>query len=239
MITEEKQYLFDQYLLGKLTLGEKTAFEQKIVQEEAFKKEFQNYQEFSRQVELAFLKEDLERIHKTSIIKTKKTFTSKFWYVAASVVIIGAIGTIWLLKFTNSSKQLFDAYFIKDPGLPTVMGTTKTTGFQNAMVQYKQGNYQNARKIWLAQDNQRIKNDTLHFYISMSYLNENNFTQAKHWLNSETLTTSSRFYKEAIWYKALIHLYEGEKEKALNLLYKIQNFPKAKELIANIENEIL
>ncbi len=238
MNTQDNETIFDRYLSGNISPEEKKQFNEKLKNDTVFKNEFDAYQKLSNQIHLAFLKEDLKDIHHQVIHNTKKPKMRPFFYAVASLICIGILA--WMLFPTNSSttpNQTFDDYFLKDPGLPTVMGIQKNIEFQRGMVLYKQGKYSEAKEKWLLLNADKVDNDTLQYYIAMTYLNEDNTDQALVWLQKESVRNSVAFQNEAIWYEALIYIKSGENKKALEKLEKIKHLPKSQELIQKITHK--
>ena len=114
---------------------------------------------------------------------------------------------------------MFLEYFSPDPGLPTVMGNNDNYPFYEAMVDYKEGNYDVAIKKWRGLLVSKPNNDTLNYFLGVAHLANDDSKSAIPYL--EKIDVSESFFgKDAKHYLGLAHLKSGDIEKAKALLEK-------------------
>ena len=123
-----------------------------------------------------------------------------------------------MLNSGSENEKLFAKHFSPDPGLPTTMSTSLNYEFFDAMVNYKREEYDIAITKWerLLQD--QSKNDTLNYFLGVSYLAKGDTQLADEFLQKIADHPESIFSRDAVHYRALALLKKGETEKAIQLL---------------------
>lgn len=151
--------------------------------------------------------------------------------VAAALII--AAGSFWFLG-GNSNDRLYAKYFSPDPGLPTTMSSNNNYEFNKAMVDYKQGKYNDALSIWKAQLEHKTNNDTLNYFIGSALLADNNDKEAISYFLRVTELEDNRFKAEAYHYLGLAYLKNNDKAAAINALKK-SNLSTSKDLLEKLK----
>lgn len=234
-ISEEQQELFERFLMGEMPFAEQISFKARLDDNDDLNISFEEFKTLFEMVEEAGFRNQLDNFHKqmekskeTPVrqLKPNKRFT---YQIAASVTILLAVGTFWFFNQQNSSEKLFDEYYSPDPGLPTVMGTNDNYAFYEAMVDYKQGNYDIAIAKWEKLLIQKPDNDTLNYFLGSAYLALEEPTRAVSFLEKAIQAKSSSFSNETQYYLGLIYLKSGKQQKAVEALNSSE-LQKAAEL---------
>ena len=122
--------------------------------------------------------------------------------------------------------------FTPAPGLPTTLGATDYPEFAEGMVAYKLGDYAEARRWWLPLTGQDVANDTLNYYVGVSYLATTQTDSALFYLRRVADAPKTSYGSSARWYMALGHLQEGEPNRAREVLSAFrEDDPRRKEII--------
>ena len=152
---EEEQELFERFLMDEMSVKEKKSFEIKIAGDKNLKNSFEEFKSLFETVEEAGLRHKLKDFHNAlengeePQVRLLNTSKNRFRYrIAASIIILIGLGSIWFLNNTNSNMKLYEEYYFQDPGLPTVMGSSDNYDFYEAMVDYKQENFEMAIEKW-------------------------------------------------------------------------------------------
>lgn len=218
-ISPEQQEEFEKFLLHQMNLEEETLFNEKLNADSKLKNKFEEFKTLFFAVEEEGLRNALNEFHK-ALPKKKNNFT--FYRIAAGFAVIISLG-IWLFNGQSPNEKLFKEYFTPDPGLPTVMGTNDNYAFYEAMVDYKRGNYDTAIKKWQRLLKTKPENDSLNYYIGISYLSNNNTPKAIFFLD-KVAGKKSVFESESRFYLALGYL-------------KLDSLTQARENLKLIDSE--
>lgn len=158
---------------------------------------------------------------------------SWIWY-AASVALVLLVVWVYNRK-PQTADKLFAAYFIPDAGLPVVMsGGEADYDFYDGMVSYKEEDYNRAIVIWKELYKKQASNDTLRYYMGVTYLNSNN-PEAIPQLLAVAENRESSWKTKATWYLALAYLKEGRNNEAIAWLDKLKDDEQAVVLKAAIK----
>lgn len=150
-ISEETQEQFERFLLDRMDTVERSGFLETLKNDPVLNERFMEFQDMFRAVEESGLRESLGTFH--SQMETKEEgpigVGSRFfkYRLVAGIALLLSLGA-WFLFQKSPSERLYREYFVADPGLPTVMGTSKNYAFYEAMVDYKQGKYKTAIDKW-------------------------------------------------------------------------------------------
>lgn len=234
MSTINNEIMFDKYLRNQLTDSERLRFEQKLTEDVLFKTDFEKHRAFTNHLHDAFFKEELNQIHQNVIVKKSKTkYRLLIPAIAASIALL--LGVFFWQEYTHSSSYLYQSYYTPDPGLPTVMGKiTSNYEFNNAMVDYKMGDYKKALQTWNTLLKKEPQNDTLQYFTAMAHMNLGNFKSAETQLEILKNNNNSAFYKESKWFLALLYLKADNKQRALELLQSLPKSQQTEKLIKQL-----
>lgn len=236
IISDEELALFSRYLNNESDKEERELIELKLKENSVFKEKLQEVQYLITGIKEANLKPWLDTVHQ-SMHKEKgtkkpsgKITRMKIWWAAAAAIVLIA-SAIWVFQLNVSPEEKFYSNFYKpDPGLPTLMSVSDNYVFDMAMVNYKLGEYDKAIEEWSGLLEIEAGNDSLQYFLANAYLAKNDFINAKAFFEKVTKKPESEFINESFWYLALIHIKEGNKEAARELIQKSNHYNKQKAL---------
>jgi len=136
-------------------------------------------------------------------------------------------------KSQERNQQLYATYFQPDPGLPTTMSSSTDFLFFEAMVFYKQGDYEKAITKWDPLLKEKPKNDTLNYFLGVAHLANENEDEAITFLQWASEHQQSRFLSDIYHYLGMAHLKQGDEERALIALRK-SDLKKSKDLLEEL-----
>lgn len=207
----ERFEAIEAFLLGTMRPEGRERFEQELVADVALRDELELQRENILAVELAGVTRTLKAA-RAEHREGGAEHGGRNWYnylkVAAMVAVL-AIGTIWWLGRPTEHERLFAEAYVQDPGLPVPMSAVNDPLFQDAMVAYKLGDYEEARTKWGGLLQQEPANDTLQFYIANAYLAEGNAQAAMPLYEAVAEGEASAFQAKARWFLFLAYLHEG------------------------------
>lgn len=207
-------------VLFKEKLAAISHVEQKIKEVEKTKEEIEDsikqlkIKEFQRYASAAESELVLANVH------SKKSNSKIIWYAAAAMA-VALIGLFWMMNgTTNSPEKIFAAHFKPDIGLPLKMGTNNSYGFYEGMVEYKEGNYENAIEQWQVLWEKNQQNDTLSYFLGVANLASGNASEALLYFEKHDNYQQSIFEEDALFYAALAYVKEGNFKAAKALLQR-------------------
>lgn len=240
-ITEDELELIDKYLHKDLAEVELSVFEQRLATDAEWKEKVEEVKMLSIGIQEDALLSKLDSFHNAipaSDTTAKPKIIEVNWLkrlAVAAILILGITTLSWLLFFQKTgTEKLYAAYYSPDPGLATLMGVSDHYEFDNAMVDYKTGDYTKALDTWLTMLKVNPENDTLHYFIASAYLAQENEEQAAVYFDKVIRQQQSVFLQDAQWYKALLLLKQGKKEDAVSLL-KVTGHPDKDALLRELE----
>lgn len=222
-ITEEEWELIERHLYQQLSAQEQQAFDERMNTDASWRQKVNEVKFLSMGVQEAVLKERIGNFHSAVAMEQDKPVVIKVNWVKrlaiAATLVLGVSALSWLLFFRPGiGERLYADYYKPDPGLATLMGVSDNYEFENAMVNYKTGDYDKALASWTALLKDNPGNDTLHYFIGSAYLAKGEEQKAAPYLDSVIKTPNSVFIQDAKWYKGLLLLKQGRKEEAVKLL---------------------
>lgn len=241
-ITHELLETVERYLNNTMEASEKIQFEKLIQEDNTLKQQVEDIKILLSGIETASLREKMEAFHQQfeatvpvrSITQNNRTNSRLFYAIAASVIVL--LGIFWLFKPQNSNSQLFEEYFYADPGLPTTMGSDMDFTFYDGMVNYKRKEYDIALEKWNILLSEKNNNDTLNYFIGVTYLAQGNTEQAISYLQKVTTQEESIFYDDSFYYLGLSNLKNNQLELAKENFSK-SNKPESLELLNVLEKK--
>jgi len=218
--TKEQLETIERYLDHTMEAGERVLFEEQLTKDTDLQEKVSEIRFLIETVETAALKSKLERFHESieesqeTILDAPKSILirerSKFPLFAIAATFLVLFGIFYFMNAESSSEKLFAKHFIPDPGLPTTMSTQTNYVFFDAMVNYKREEYTVAISKWETLLQEKSQNDSIHYYLGVSYLAVGNTEKAlEHLQNLETVTNSI-FTEDAIYYRALALIKKGD-----------------------------
>ncbi|MEM7086649.1 MAG: hypothetical protein AAF489_10735 [Bacteroidota bacterium] len=230
-ITQEQLEQIERYLQDTMPDEQRRQFEHQLQSDKDFRLLVEDVKVMLLGVESASLKSNLEQFHDEMVpvrtlnesessktdIPTKKTPPKILKYLTAAAIVI-FIGAFWLESRSSTTDRLYAKHFKPDPGLPTTMGATQNFKFYDAMVNYKQGEYEIAISKWETLLSSEQKNDTLHYFMGVAHLADGNEKKAIDYLQKLTENGSNSFKKETAYYLGLAYLKADNVEDAKKYL---------------------
>ena len=208
-MTQEEQ--IDRYFSGEMDDLEGLEFDKEVMSNKNLAAAVKEYKSLMLGLKTYGLKNKLHDImveeRLSSENKDAKPKVGAFrWYylLLALLAIIGLYITLKPASKTeesNSAPALYIAHYYPDPGLPTKMGDHEDFEFDSGMLEYKQGNYDNAIQHWTGISENIARTQ---YYIGAAYLASNQEQLANDQL--EKLTSEDAYYDRAQWYLALVAL---------------------------------
>ncbi|WP_299367737.1 hypothetical protein [Winogradskyella sp.] len=237
-ISQEEFEIIEAYLTDTLSDEDSLKFEDRLKNEDGFATKVEDIRTVLTGIETQALKEQLDHFHhdlstdKNKTTKKPKVKSLNWKRITVAAALIIAAGSFWFLN-DNTNERLYAKYFTPDPGLPTTMGSNENYEFYEAMVSYKQGNYQDALNTWKNQLKTKTTNDTLNYFVGSALLAYKKENEAISYLLEVTKQANTTFKNEAFYYLGLAYLKANNKNEAINFLKK-SDFTKAKDLLKKL-----
>lgn len=241
-INQEDFQRIEQYVLGNMPKDKLSAFEERLKNDDLFKKQVEEQKLLINAIEKQSLKNKLDDFHKgidknvlkESMKSQKKRSSFQKYAIAASIALLVGIGGYWYVTNQSGNDKIYTDYFRPDPGLPTVMGNSNNYDFYDAMVNYKQGDYNTAIEKWNKLLIAKPENDTLNYFLGVAQLADKNEAKAIPYLQKVLEKNKSIFMDDTYFYLGLAFLKNGELEKAKQSFEKSGN-QKSLEILSKLE----
>ena len=240
----------DDYLHGKMTAGDKQAFEKKIETDVQLKKDVATQEELIEGIKAYRRKEDFMKmmggIHekyeqsiekktetKVVTINKKRNWLKPLLAVAAAVTLIIIAFDWWSTSpdFSQFAQANFMPYKdilteqITASGAASDPNKAYFSQLEQGIAAYKQKDYINAQKKFTTFKNNASTRNLLvvltDFYLAQLALDNLNYTEAIKLLEPISTIGGLPFAAEINWYLALAYLGENQPEKARGYLIKI------------------
>ena len=238
-ISTEELEKIERYLSGSMAADEAMAFEAQLEGDVELKEKTEEIKALLVGISEESLSARLNNFH-TEISSEKKPSATivpmmRKLLMAASILAVAFVTVWWFAGRKTGNDALYANLYSPDPGLATVMGSSKAYQFDKAMVEYKNGEYSKAVDAWTTLLKSNSKSDTLHYFVGVAYQATDDPRAIEH-LEIVAADASSAFYKDASWYLGLYYLKSGHKEKALNYIVR-SGHPKSAEAIKAINKK--
>lgn len=236
-ISQEQQETFERFLMGDMNTREQERFKKELDANQDLKTQFEDFKDLFSVIEETALKDTLDEFHSTVSTSDRghvKSQKSRFYLIAASVTIFLLLGSFWFFNRQTPGEKIYTKYYTPDPGLPTVMSDTEDYEFYEAMVDYKQENYNTAISKWEELLKTKPENDTLNYFLGVSHLANKDLSNASFYLDKVKNAEASVFYKDANFYFGLLQFKAGDFDKAKEAL-RNSDSDISKEILKNLE----
>lgn len=230
------QQLFErieEYLNETLPQDELESFNNEISVNPQLREEVEKHRDLHRVLSNTDLLDFRKKLQKVSdeIKEEKETFNIKKkritpfftnWKVAASIVSIIGIGTLMWNNFIKPSGTIGDLYtenYIPYPVEDVTRGKeTARDHWDTVMFHYAKGDY--ADVVSKLENMGTMSHlEQLKLYLGNSYLNTGRAKEAI--LQFGTIADTSKYYEDAIWYKALAYLKIGQTTETSQILKEV------------------
>ena len=224
--------LIEQYFENTLSEKDKVEFESRMLVDDELREEIELFKNIVAGIKDAGeekLKHKLKIVdleldaNENSLIKASPKNKGLFyWKIAASITLIIGLSIFILLFKSTSTVELADKYYEKENGLPVQMANTKST-FDDAMNEYKTGNYDKSIAMLVSIKSSSPANDTACYFIGVIKYEQNKFTDATE--NFKLVNSTSQYFEKAQYRLSLSLLQLNQKGEAINVLNEIAKKP--------------
>lgn len=243
---EERDYiLFEEYVSKKLDENATIAFENRLLEDTAFKDSFALYKEtstflkskFANQTEREAFKKNLKKISQSSTntlkTKTQKTILFKPWKLAVAASILVVFGVFFSQWFSTPVYGDYANY-------PEISLTVR--GNQNELITkaeqaFNQANYNEAASYFDQLLTTDSTNHELKLYKAITLV-ELNKMEAADVLFNEVAASTSVYVNQALWYGALSKLKQKDYTASIALLKRIpegdEQYKQAQKLLRKL-----
>ncbi len=228
-ITAEEWELIETYLDLKDNSEKSILWKEKIAQIPNAEGKLEHVKNVSEEIEDSIKKSKIKEFHnqvsiaeidsKGNDLTTKKSKPKTIWYSIAAVFVI-LFGIFWMMDISNTSEKIFAQNFKPDIGLPLKMGAKNEYKFYEGMLDYKQGNYEDAIEKWQVLLKDNSENDTLNYFLGVAHLAQGNSAESLKYLENQDRFQKGIFKEDAAYYTALAKIKEGKFKDAKTLLEK-------------------
>ena len=201
-ISQQDFERIEKFIQKELSSEENDAFLNEMQKNPALSEEVERQRMLIRTVEAGALREELKSIAQKN--RDIHVVSWKVWLSAAAAVVIALGMSYWFLRSDPDSGDLYAQYAKPDPGLAVPMSSDTQYDFYDAMVDYKNEQYELAIQKWQPQLLTDAKNDTLMYYIGACYFNLGKFSEAKDYYFMVRKNAGSTFYHKSGFYLALM-----------------------------------
>ena len=229
-IAQEELESLEQYIFKQMSDDENEAFTKKLNLNLALQHKLHAIQLLMVGIQEAELEKRLDEFHNdlTSIKKNSfqfslNTFSQKKWWVAASVLLIIALGIWFAYNRDTKEEKLFASYFHPEAGLISAMSSSDNYLFDRAMVDYKMGEYDAALKNWENLLASKPGNDTLNYFIGSAWLMKGEEENAIIHFEKVIANQNSTFRNDALWYTGLALLKTKRKTEAVDFIERAEH----------------
>jgi len=219
--------LLERYAQGELTEAEAEALENRIASDPAFAREaaltieaLAGIKTHAQQKEKEKVKAIWDEVKKEQNGNAFAKQGGKRMAMAASVLLICAIGTFFLFQnFQSSNQKAFNQYF--SPLAPLPKTRQDPPELITGMQLYQQGDYPAAEKEFQTQLPLFSNKALVYTYLGNTALGQENGQKAIEYLKKAGKGPTEGMESHIDWYLALAHLLVEEEDKALALLTQI------------------
>lgn len=208
----------DAYLEGSLSAEEMTAFDKELQSNSELMKEVELQQRLQEGIFAAGLRNQLKEMaqsqqaesepSKGRVISLRRAAPLA---VAASVALLLGI-FLWNNQPSTSPSEAFASVYYQDPGTPITMGQATDLAFQQAMVLYKEGKFEEASHAFDPLCDLSVDVASC-YYQAQSALQIKDYNQAESLFNAVIHHSGSQEYIEkGQWYLAYMKFERGDED---------------------------
>jgi hypothetical protein len=212
----------EQFLSGEMLPAERENFEREVHTNPGLNSELR----FSREINAALKRDDildfrqkvlaarLENIKVQRETRVVHMNMKKFWYAAASFVLLAALGSTLYFSVPsgNTSEKLFEQYYSAD----NLVNVTRAgdANIVEAVIKFQEKDYQTASNLFnsiIQKDNGNI---ACWFYLGISNIETANYAVAEKAFNHIISDDQNLYVEHAEWYLGLCFLKSNQVNKA-------------------------
>lgn len=223
------------YFENKMSEVEATAFKLEIEKNTELQKEVEEYKSIVQGIESFGMKKMLDEIHNDEfgVKKKKEKNAINKLHIVGGVLILAALIGYLLYPIIEENRSLqkkqpfenINMQFAQNmpvlEGLPVTLSSDNNVLFQEAMVAYRMKDYKMADKIFAQINMVNQLSDTLSIYHANALIELGSYQQAISLLSPLTITDSSPYYYDAIWFQAKAFLSYNKIDSARVMIKKL------------------
>jgi Tfp pilus assembly protein PilF len=219
----------EQFIADEMAPAERAAF----IKELKLNLDLAEELKLSQSIDSALQREDIVDLRKKLVnaSKAKNTATpvirlktSKWWYAAASVIVVFALSST--LYFQNqhnfSNDSLFSQYYSSENIIDQTRGDENIV---EAVIKFQQKDFALASDLFnkiLEKDNSNI---AVWFYYGIANIETKNYTNSIKAFNTIITQNDNLYIEHAEWYLGLCYLKNNQKEKAVGQFTLVASNP--------------
>lgn len=219
----------EQFLADEMAPTERTAFIKELKNNPDLAEELK----LSQSIDAALLRDDILGLRKqlidaskanTNKTPVKRLITNKWWYAAASVVVVFALSTTLYLqnKHNVSNDSLFSQYYTSENIIDQTRGDENIV---EAVIKFQQKDFVSASDLFkkiLEKDNSNI---AVWFYYGIANIETKNFNNSIKAFNNIIDQNDNLYIEHAEWYLGLCYLKNNQKDKAIDQFVMVATNP--------------
>ncbi|PCJ65177.1 MAG: hypothetical protein COA58_09950 [Bacteroidetes bacterium] len=222
--------LIERHFNDLLNQDEVKRVKELLANDKSFQKEYELFKSAQFVVELNTLRQLKENARKLDIENTAHRPKTNWILMAASVLLIAIVGTLFFSQNNYSNENLFNkAYFPADDYISD-LGSDETR-LGAAMRLYNTKQYPEAVGAFTTIELSEPQNQIAKFYLGQSLLQMDQMEQAIKTLDK----VSGDYWSEAKWYVALALLKQGKEAEAKKILLDIMDADEDEAFVLKAE----
>ncbi|WP_126974306.1 tetratricopeptide repeat protein [Gynurincola endophyticus] len=241
-IAQEELTLISQYLYHEMDEAAVTAFEKELQHNRLLQQKVEEVKLLLIGTREADLNDRLNDFHKDVRTSSRDSngnihAMKRWWWVAASVLVLAIAGIWWMQPSGSSNEQLYKNFFTQDIGLPVEMSNADSALYllYDGMISYKEADYEKALSKWQQVTTLNDESDTLQYYSAIALMSLNKVDEAVAMLLPLSKSSGSVYQEKAVWYLALCHLRLNKRDEAIVLLKTIPENKQSQLLLKKLE----
>ncbi|MBK7172073.1 MAG: tetratricopeptide repeat protein [Bacteroidales bacterium] len=154
-----------------------------------------------------------------------RLFVKKFWYAAASLILLAAIGSTLFFNMQGSSpnEQLFKEYYSTE----NLINVTRSgdANIVEAVMKFQEGDYTTAEQLFRQILDAEPANYSSWFYYGISCMETGHYDLAENAFSTIITEEQNLYVEHAEWYLGLSALKSNQTDRAKEQLQKIAQNP--------------
>ena len=200
--------LFDRFFQHQLSESEKIDFENRLQNDEHFRKSYTEYKTIAEGVEFAAgqsLKHELQK-HELKQKRINSPLTLVYKIAAGIIIVAATTYLLFDLNSTSTTTELYAVYYSPYPNIIDPLNRSESNDDKSIFQLYEAKEY---AEVIVKIDN-ASKNDADQFYLGQSYMAIGNIQSAIESLKK--VEETSDFFEISQWYLALCYLNSNQTE---------------------------
>lgn len=223
----------EQYLAKEMTATERTVFEKELKVNPLLAQELK----IAQHIDFSLMQDDVIDLRKKVLtamkagntqqqpnVPVRKLYTHKWWYAAASFILIGTISAVLFFQTGQSvsNESLFNKYYSSENIIDITRGDDNIV---EAVIKFQQKDFALASELFkriLAKDNSNI---AVWFYYGISNIETGNYENSIKAFNTIINQNDNLYIEHAEWYLGLCFLKNNQVNKAVDQFQLIASDP--------------